>query len=121
MRQLVQSGSYDVPLDGFTQALRFSLSGTLGFVSAVGGNRGDVAEQARDAVQRLRDQLAGAGLGYESVVQIRSYVRDIEEWPLIRPALRAAWPHTLPTSTAVEVPALADSEARLAIEATVTG
>ncbi|MET9466641.1 RidA family protein [Streptomyces sp. NPDC006544] len=70
---------------------------------------GDFAAQVERSVANLRLALAGAGLGFEHVVRLGSYVvdHDLAKLEVLGKALHAAWEDRLPAQTLSGVASLA--------------
>ncbi len=115
-RHTINSPDYQVPIQGFSQVVEAPASGRLLFVSGLTSRDargeivavGDVAGQARQVLERMAAVLKAAGADLDDVVQIRTYVRDMEDWPVIEAVWREVWSEPWPASTCVEVSRLHD-------------
>ena len=72
--------------------------------------RGDMAEQARQAIKNVRTVLEAAGASVEDVVSTVVYTTDIREFRRICEARMEFFKDKLPTSTAVEVSHLSEPD-----------
>ncbi len=110
------------PISHYTDAVR---AGELLFVSGlvavdgearlVGGE--DVAAQARQVFENLREVLAAAGCGFEDVVKVTIFLTDVDDRPAINPVRQEVFGTTRPASTLVEVSRLAVPGAKIEVEA----
>jgi len=107
---------YLVPITGFTNFTIAEGAGKLVFVSGITSRSpdgeilapGDVAGQAEHILQSMGRLLASAGGSLTDIMQIRTYVTDIDCWPQIEPVWHRHWPGQLPASTMVQVSRLFD-------------
>lgn len=124
-RRTVNSLDYQVPIRGFSQVVEAPTSGRLLFVSGLTSRDaqgeivavGDVAGQARQVLERMAGVLEAAGADLDDVVQIRTYVRDMEDWPVIEAVWRDVWSEPWPASTCVEVSRLHDPRQLIEMDA----
>jgi len=83
MATLFSSGSAWEHKLGYSRAV---LVGDTLYISATsaaaadGSVSGDLYEQTRFALEKLRAVLAEAGFGFENVVQSKLYITDISKW-----------------------------------------
>jgi 2-iminobutanoate/2-iminopropanoate deaminase len=107
---------YHVPIPGFTSFTTAQGPGRFVFVSGLtsrgaGGEiqaLGDVAGQAEQILRTMRALMAEAGGTLRDIVQIRTYITDIETWPHVEEVWRRHWPERFPASTLVQVSRLFD-------------
>ncbi len=110
------------PISHYTDAVR---AGDLLFVSGfvpvdeeghlVGGD--DVVAQVRQVFANLAAVLAAAGATFADVVKVTVYLTDIEDRMRINPVRQEIFGDTRPSSTLVEVSALATPGAKVEIDA----
>lgn len=110
------------PLSHYTDAVRGGdtlwISGMLAFAangSIVGGS--DVVAQTEQIFQNLGLVLSHCGAGFENVVKVVVYLRDVDARPAINEVRKRYFGDSRPASTLVEVSALAHPEALIEIEA----
>ena len=107
---------YHVPIPGFTSYTTAQGPGRLVFVSGLTSRGadgeiqalGDVAGQAEQILRTMRALMAEAGGTLQDIVQIRTYITDIETWPHVEEVWRRHWPERFPASTLVQVGRLFD-------------
>jgi 2-iminobutanoate/2-iminopropanoate deaminase len=107
---------YLVPIPGFTSYTTAAGAGRLVFVSGITARGadgeiralGDVAGQAEQILLTMTALLADAGGSLRDIMQIRTYVTDIEGWPQVEQVWRRHWPERFPASTLVQVSRLFD-------------
>lgn len=124
-RRTINSPDYHVPIRGFSQVVEAPASGRLLFVSGLTSRDergeivavGDVAGQARQVLERMAGVLKAAGAELDDVVQIRTYVRDMGDWPVIEAVWRGVWSEPWPASTCVEVSRLHDPRQLIEMDA----
>ena len=112
----MSDADYLVPITGFTNFTIAEGAGRLVFVSGITSRNadgeilapGDVGGQAEQILQSLGRLLASAGGSLSDIMQIRTYVTDIDSWPQIEPVWHRYWPDRLPASTMVQVSRLFD-------------
>jgi 2-iminobutanoate/2-iminopropanoate deaminase len=117
MTDAVAPADYLVPISGFTNFTIAEGAGRLVFVSGITSRSadgeilapGDVGGQAEQILQSLGRLLASAGGRLSDIMQIRTYVTDIDCWPQIEPVWHRYWPDRLPASTMVQVSRLFDA------------
>jgi len=73
--------------------------------------------QTRQALENLTALLRAAGAGWENVVKTNLYVTDTSQLPAMAEVRRAYLPEPPPTSTLVQVTALAHPDLMVEIEA----
>ncbi len=113
-RRTVSSGTEFEDLVGYSRAVRV---GPHVAISGTTGSGADVAEQARNALQRIQKALADAGADLSDVIRTRIYVTDISTWREVG-AVHAEFFGTIrPTATMVEVAALIEPGLLVEIEA----
>ncbi len=78
---------------------------------------GDMGEQARRALERIRLDLEQVGGRLEHVVRTRIFVTDMEKWPEAARAHKEAFGEKRPASTLMEVSRLVSEDAIVEIEA----
>lgn len=110
------------PISHYTDAVS---AGELLFVSGlvaldgearlVGGE--DVAAQARQVFENLREVLAAAGCGFADVVKVTVFLTDVDDRPAINPVRQEVFGGARPASTLVEVSRLAVPGAKIEVEA----
>jgi enamine deaminase RidA (YjgF/YER057c/UK114 family) len=114
-----------VPISGFSHAIRAAGGGDLLFVSGLTARTadgtivhpGDLGAQARQVLENMRAVLREAGASLRDVVQIRTYVRDIEQWPAVQAVWPEYWGAVWPASTLVEISRLYDARQLIEMEA----
>ena len=124
-RRTINSSEYLVPIEGFSQVVEAPASGRLLFVSGLTSRDergdivavGDVSGQARQVLERMAGVLNAAGATMDDVVQIRTYVRDMDDWPKIERVWREIWSEPWPASTCVEVSRLHDTRQLIEMDA----
>jgi 2-iminobutanoate/2-iminopropanoate deaminase len=107
---------YHVPIAGFTSFMTAQGPGRLVFVSGLTSRGadgeiralGDVGGQAEQILRTMRALMAEAGGTLRDIVQIRTYITDIEAWPQVEEVWRRHWPQRFPASTLVQVGRLFD-------------
>ncbi|HUZ54210.1 MAG TPA: RidA family protein [Streptosporangiaceae bacterium] len=110
------AAGYHVPIPGFTSFTTAQGAGKLVFVSGLTSRGadgeiqalGDVAGQAGQILTTMRALMADAGGTLRDIVQIRTYITDIETWPQVEEVWRRYWPERFPASTLVQVSRLFD-------------
>lgn len=115
-RHVVLSGSDFESVVGYSRAVRVGphvwVAGTTGT-----GPTGDIAAQARDALQRIDIALQQAGASLSDVVRTRIYVTDISRWREVGAVHEEVFGAIRPAATMVEVSALIAPELLVEIEA----
>lgn len=115
-RHVVLSGSDFESVVGYSRAVRVGphvwVAGTTGT-----GPTGDIAAQARDALQRIDIALQQAGASLTDVVRTRIYVTDISRWREVGGVHEEVFGAIRPAATMVEVSALIAPELLVEIEA----
>lgn len=115
-RHVVLSGSDFESVVGYSRAVRVGphvwVAGTTGT-----GPTGDIAAQARDALQRIDIALQQAGASLTDVVRTRTYVTDISRWREVGAVHAEVFGAIRPAATMVEVSALIAPELLVEIEA----
>ncbi len=115
-RRAVNSPEYRVPIPGFSQMIEAAADGRLLFVSGITARDeegrivgvGDVEAQTRQVLRRMAGILEAGGASLDDVVQVRTYLRDMEHWPRVEEVWREVWRDPWPASTCVEVSRLHD-------------
>lgn len=124
-RRALNSRDYHVPLDGFSQMIAAPARGTFLFVSGLTAREadgtivhvGDVGGQTRQVLDNMTAVLAEADATLDDVVQIRSFLRDIEQWPAVQEVWQSYWGDVYPASTAVQITRLWDERQLIEMEA----
>jgi enamine deaminase RidA (YjgF/YER057c/UK114 family) len=124
-RRAINSPDYRVPIDGFSQVVEAPVDGRLLFVSGLTSRDargeivavGDVTGQTRQVLRRMAGVLEAAGATLDDVVQIRTYVRDMGDWPAIEAVWREVWSEPWPASTCVEISRLHDTRQLIEMDA----
>ena len=124
-RRAINSADYRVPIQGFSQVIEAAASGRLLFVSGLTSRDadgaivsvGDIEGQARQVLRRMAGVLKAADATLDDVVQIRTYVLDMEDWPVIEVVWREVWSEPWPASTCVEVSRLHDTRQLIEMDA----
>jgi enamine deaminase RidA (YjgF/YER057c/UK114 family) len=125
MRRAINSPGYHVPIPGFSHLVTAHLTGTALFVSGLTARGpdgtilhvGDVGGQARQVLENLRAVLGSARATLDDVVQIRTYMRDIEQWAQVQRVWQEYWGAVWPASTLVEISRLYDDTQLIEMEA----
>jgi enamine deaminase RidA (YjgF/YER057c/UK114 family) len=124
-RQTLNSDTYHVPVEGFSQAVVTDAPGRLVFVSGLTARTadGDVAGtdagiQARHILESLGRILGEAGAGLDDVVRIVTYLVDMNDHRAVHAVRREYFGDDPPASTSVQVTRLFDERQLLEIEAT---
>ena len=78
--------------------------------------RGDMAEQARQAIRNVRTVLEAAGASLDDIVSVVVYTTDIREFKRISEARAEFFKDKLPTSTIIEVNHLSDPDLLIEIQ-----
>ncbi|MEQ8699962.1 MAG: RidA family protein [Bauldia litoralis] len=123
-RQEYRAEGVHAPISHYTDAVRF---GDLVFLSGcgpldedlnlVGGE--DVAAQARQTLSNIEKVLKTVGATFADVLKVNVYLTDISDLKAINPVRQEFFGDAKPTSTAVQVVALAVPGMKLEIEAVV--
>ena len=124
-RRAINSPEYDVPIEGFSHVIVGEPGETTLYVSGLTSRTadgtivgvGDMAAQARQVMENMRNILATAGASLDDVHQIRTYVTDISLWVSIEPVWREYWSEHWPASTLVEIARLFDERQMIEMEA----
>lgn len=110
------------PVSHYTDAVlagkTLYVSGCVAFNAA--GNvvgKGDVAEQARQALANLGQVLAAAGATPADVVKVTVYLRRVDDRPKINPLRQEFFGEHRPASTLVEVSALVHPDLLVEVDA----
>jgi 2-iminobutanoate/2-iminopropanoate deaminase len=125
-RDAVNVTSYDVPVEGFSQAVRVSAEGQLLFVSGLTarsadgsiGPVGDPGGQTRTLLVALQAILREAGADLDDVVRIVTYLVDIRHHQQVHAVRREFFGDVPPASTTVQVTRLYDERQLIELEAT---
>jgi enamine deaminase RidA (YjgF/YER057c/UK114 family) len=78
---------------------------------------GDPAHQARQCLLNIEAGLSKAGARLEDLVRTRVYVRSVRYWPAVLQVFTEVLGKERPVNTVIEVQALVDPAALVAIEA----
>lgn len=124
-RHAINSADYDVPIEGFSHVILGRPGETTLYVSGLTSRTadgtivgiGDMAAQARQVMENMKNILAAAGASLEDIRQIRTYVTDITQWDSIEPVWRGYWGDQWPASTLVEIARLFDERQMIEMEA----
>lgn len=124
-RNAVNIDSHLVPVPGFSHAVGVPAAGRIVFVSGLTARgadgdiiaEGDVLGQTWQVLSSMATVLRAAGGSLDDVVQIRTFVIDLVEWPQIESAYREFWSEPWPASTIVEVNRLYDPRQLIEMEA----
>ena len=125
MRNAINSPSYHVPIDGFSQIVEAPAGGRTLYLSGLTARTstgqivgpGDMRAQASQVLENMRVILEAAGATLDHVVSIQTFVTDIEAYPEIDEVWREAWGSVWPASTMVEVARLWDERQMVEMEA----
>jgi len=115
-RQALNSPDYGVPIAGFAHVVEAPADGRLLFVSGLTARDatgaivgvGDIEAQARQVFRNIEAVLLAAGATMDDLVQIRTYIRDIRDWPVVEEVWREFLSEPWPASTLVEISRLSD-------------
>jgi 2-iminobutanoate/2-iminopropanoate deaminase len=115
-RKALNSPDYGVPIAGFAHVVEAPADGRLLFVSGLTARDaagsivgvGDIEAQARQVFRNIEAVLLAAGATLDDLVQIRSYIRDIRDWPVVEAVWREFLSEPWPASTLVEISRLSD-------------
>jgi enamine deaminase RidA (YjgF/YER057c/UK114 family) len=124
-RRSLNSPTYHVPIQGFSQVIVAPARGQFLFVSGLTARQadgtivsvGDLEGQARQVLRSMQSILQYAGASLEDVVQIRTYVRDLNGWPSVEKVLREFFTEPWPASTIVQIVRLYDERQLIEMEA----
>lgn len=125
-RRVLESPRYHVPVSGFSHAVIAPAAGAIVFCSGITARRpdgtiaaiGDVGGQTRQVLENLKAVLAEAGATLDDVVRIVTYLRNMDDQPIVHAIRREYFGDQLPASTTVEVARLFDERQLIEIEAT---
>ena len=121
MRRLISPGSTFEAEAGYSRAVVDGewvfVAGTTGFDYAAMTIAEDPAEQARQAFRNIEKALGEAGAKLSDVVQVRYYIPDLADWPMIVLVLGEAFGSIRPAATAL-VCGLVDPRMKIEIEVT---
>ncbi|MFD9910447.1 RidA family protein [Streptomyces sp. NPDC059063] len=106
------------PLGPYSQVARVQLAdgGALLYVSGQIAEGADIAEQSRGIFEALTALLAAHGGTLDDIINIRTFLTDIDDLPGYGTVRCAYLTGTPPTSTTVAVPALFRPEARIEVD-----
>lgn len=124
-RNAINSPAYHVPIAGFSQIIVGRPGESTLYVSGLTSRTadgtivgvGDMASQARQVLENMKNILQAAGATLDDVVQIRTYVTDITEWEAIESVWRGYWGEVWPASTLVQIDRLFDERQMIEMEA----
>jgi len=120
-RQLISSGSEYEAKFGYSRAVVEGdwvfVSGTTGFNYATGEISDDPAEQTRQTLRTISDDLEQGGALMADVVRARYYVPNVEDWESISEVLGEVFGDIRPAATAV-IADLIDPRMKVEIEVT---
>lgn len=122
MRKEIRLEDLGPPVSHYTDAVRF---GDLLFISGIvatdgDGNvvgKGDPVAQARRIFENMGKILAAEGSGFDDVLKVTVFLRNMEHRVLINPVRQAVFGESRPASTLVEIAKLVDPEMLVEIEA----
>ena len=125
-RKIIASAKYHVPVPGFTQAVEAGPGGRMLFVSGLTARvadgaivgEGDIRVQARQVYENLRLILAEAGATLEDVVRTTTYLRRMEDQPIVHEVKLETFGEHPPASTTVQIVRLYDERQLIEVEAT---
>ncbi len=124
-RQPINSPLYHVPIEGFSQMIAAPARGTFLFLSGLTARTadgtivhvGDYRGQTRQVLENMRAILAAADASLDDVVQIHTYLRDIDRWSDVEVVWHEYWDTVFPASTAVQISRLWDERQLIEMEA----
>lgn len=124
-RKAINSSRYHVPIPGFSEVIAVPAKGSFLFVSGLTARAadgtivgaGDIALQTRQVLENMKAIIGEAGASMDDVVQIRTYVLDIDTWPVMEPIWRSYWGEVWPASTLVQIVRLFDERQLIEMEA----
>ncbi|WP_099248694.1 RidA family protein [Mycobacterium sp. shizuoka-1] len=111
--KLSSESAYE-PEVGYSRAVR---TGAWIWVAGTTGPGVDLAEQTRNALQRIDSSLQALGAALADVVRTRIYVTDISRWREVGAVHAEFFGTVRPASTMVEVSALIEPHLLVEIEA----
>ncbi|MGA4842233.1 RidA family protein [Streptomyces sp. G45] len=106
------------PLGPYSQVARVELDGggALLYLSGQIGAGADITEQSEDVFATLTALLGAHGATLDDIINIRTFLTDMDDLPGYAAVRRAHLTGTPPTSTTVAVPRLFRPEARIEVE-----
>ncbi|BBY60216.1 RidA family protein [Mycolicibacterium sarraceniae] len=110
----IGSGSEFEELVGYSRAVR---TGPFVAVAGTTGAGKDIADQTRNALQRIQTALSDLGAGLPDVIRTRIYVTDISRWREVGVVHEEFFGAVRPAATMVEVSALVEPGLLVEIEA----
>jgi enamine deaminase RidA (YjgF/YER057c/UK114 family) len=113
-RQNISSGSKWEPILGYSRAVKV---GNFIHVSGTTGPGATAAEQARAALNIIKEALEKGGAKLSDVVRTRLYVTDISQWEAIGKVHGEFFGDIKPAMAMVEVSKLIAPELKVEIEA----
>jgi enamine deaminase RidA (YjgF/YER057c/UK114 family) len=113
-RQNISSGSKWEPILGYSRAVKV---GNFIHVSGTTGPGATAAEQARAALNIIKEALEKGGASLSDVVRTRLYVTDISQWEAIGKVHGEFFGDIKPAMAMVEVSKLISPELKVEIEA----
>lgn len=125
-RVRIQSTTYLLPIEGFSQAVYAAHDGTPLFVSGLTARAsdgsicavGDAAEQTRIILRSLREILLTAGGDIDDVVRTVTYLTSMDDYDAVHAVRLEVFGKVQPASTTIQVSRLYDERQLLEIEAT---
>jgi len=79
--------------------------------------KGDIGAQACQVMHNMRAMLDAVDMGFEDVAKIAVYLEDLDQQPVIEPALREGFGNHRPAGTIIGVRRLALPDVRIEIDA----
>jgi enamine deaminase RidA (YjgF/YER057c/UK114 family) len=118
-RSLLSSGSTWEPIMGYSRAVGAGptvyVSGCVG-LDVDGTYPSDLAKQTSCALRRIADALAQFKLELSSIVRVRMYTTQPQNWREIASVMGPAMSASMPAATLLGVASLIDAEALIEIE-----
>lgn len=121
-RERISSGTEWERRVGYSRAVRIGERVVVAGTTATDADGepvavGDPYGQTKRAIGIVDETLAEAGAALDDVVRTRMYVVDVDDWPEIGRAHRAAFGEARPAATMVQVDGLIDPDLLVEIEA----
>jgi reactive intermediate/imine deaminase len=122
----IRSDLLSTPAGAFSQGIEVPMGGRMLFLSGMTSRNpdgsvfgaGDITAQTERCLDNISALLQEAGASMDDVVSVTVYVRDIGQFEAIHEVRRRYFSPPLPSSTMVEVSALALPEMLIEITAT---